>query len=190
LSTQNDILKKIQEKEQSLSNDWFNYWKEFSYFDTWQFWVQVLLFISPLIFLYIKIDRRRILQFGFYGLNVHLWLNYLDRFATNQGYWEYPYQMLIFIPNSFVLDASLIPVTFILVYQWTVNNHKNYFLYSFLLCVFHAFVFIPLSNYMGMFKFFEGTNYFHLFGGYLLIMIISKIITDIFLRLQKESISK
>lgn len=44
------------------------YWKSFSYFDTWQFWIVVIALILPIIILFFSIDKRKMLLLGFLDL--------------------------------------------------------------------------------------------------------------------------
>jgi hypothetical protein len=184
---QDQMLDRINEKQQVLSHEWFNYWKDFSSFNTWQFWLMLLLFIIPLVIIFFNIDRKHAFQIGFYGFNVHVWFGYIDRFGTSQGYWDYPYQWLIFLPNSISLDASLIPVLYMLVYQRTWGNTKNYYLFTFILSAVLSFVVKPILSMSNLFKLYQGANFFHLFLGYIIILVLSKLITDLFLYFQKTS---
>ncbi|TYR81789.1 hypothetical protein FZC66_08135 [Priestia megaterium] len=185
MANQDQMLDQITEKQQSISQDWLTYWNNFSSFNTWQFWFLVFMFIAPLVVLYFTLDRKRAFQIGFFGFNIHVWFGYCDAFGTKQGLWNYPYQLFPFTPNSLVLDASLIPVLFMLVYQWTVNTKRNYYLYTSLLVLFLSFIFKPLLVSFNLFTLYQGVNHFHLFLSYVVIMILSKLITDIFLHFQK-----
>jgi hypothetical protein len=187
LISQNDALLKISEKQQELARDWLTYWNEYSDFSTWQFWFHVVMFCVPLILLYFKIDRSKALHLGFFGFNIHVWLGYFDAIGTRQGFWTYPYQMVPHVPNSLGLDASLAPVLFILVYQWTMKQQRNYYLYTLLLSLALSFILKPLFVSLNLFKFHMGFNYFHLFLTYVIIIFISKLITNLFLHFQKES---
>ncbi|WP_319830074.1 CBO0543 family protein [Bacillus solitudinis] len=123
----------------------------------------------------------------FFGFNVHVWFGYFDAFGTRQGYWTYPHQMFPFIPNSLGMDASLVPVLFMLVYQWCINKNKNYYLYTLILSAILSFLLKPIFVALNLFKFYMGTNYFHLFLTYIVIIVLSKLITNLFLFFQKES---
>ncbi|RCW42373.1 hypothetical protein DFP97_11797 [Paenibacillus prosopidis] len=93
------------------------------------------------------------------------------------------------MPLSFVLDVSLVPVVYMLVYQWTVNNHKSPYLYLTLLSAVFAFIFKPILSWLDLFKLYEGVNFVTLFCGYLVLMLVSIWITAFFLHLQR-SVSK
>lgn len=71
-------------------------------------------------------------------------------------------------------------------YQWTLNHNKNYYLYGVGLSAFFAFVFKPIISAMGLFEMYKGIQYWHLFIGYLVVMTLSKLITNIFVHFQSE----
>ncbi|MGM0846428.1 MAG: hypothetical protein ACQEUT_15745 [Bacillota bacterium] len=185
MKKQNEMIDALNEKQKALTEDWTQYWHQFSSYDTWQFWLQVILFLVPLIILYYKIDRSKALQLGFYGFNIHVWLGYIDRFGINSGFWEYPYQWLILLPNNVTLDASLVPVIFIFVYQWILNNNKNYYLNMLLLSGALSFILKPILNMHFFLKFYIDIPYVYLFLGYIVIFTLSKVITDIFVHFQR-----
>ena len=170
---------------EELSQYQLKYWKLFSDMENWQFWVVIMMLIVPLIVLFVSIDKDKTLLLGFFGLNYHIWFAYVNSIGISLGLWEYPYQILSFIP-SFPLDASLVPVSFMLLYQWTLNHKKNIYLYSILLSVFFAFILKPILVYFHFFHMFKGVNYFHLFLFYVAFFIVSKLITDLFLWLREK----
>ncbi|NYE05910.1 hypothetical protein F4694_002685 [Bacillus niacini] len=184
---QREALHKLIKEQQQGSHQWLKYWLEYSAFDTWQFWFHVVMFLSPLIILYFAMDWKRALQLGFYGFNVHVWFGYFDDFGSTQGLWTYPYKMIPFVAHSLGMDASLAPVSFILVYQWTTKHNKNYYLYTLILSLGLSFVLKPIFVMHNLFKFNSWANYFHLFLTYGVILVLSKVITDIFLWLQKNA---
>lgn len=184
---QKEALKKLITEQQDGALQWLKYWQEFSAFDTWQFWFHVIMFVAPLIVLYFAIDWKRALQLGFYGFNVHVWFGYFDDFGSTQALWTYPYKMIPFVAHSLDLDSSLVPVSFILVYQWTIKHHKNYYLYTLLLSLFLSFILKPIFVMHHLFQLNAWTEYWHLFLTYVVILVLSKVITDIFLRLQRNA---
>ncbi|MCP1158777.1 hypothetical protein ACQCVH_18050 [Bacillus infantis] len=182
---QREMLKDIREKAGALSSEQIEYWKEYSSFNDWQLWAVIIILIVPLILLYFKIDRSKILLLGFYGLNYHIWFAYTNSIGIRLGLWEYPYELLPVLP-SFALDASFVPVMFILLYQWTLNHKKNFYLYSLLLSAVFAFVIKPILVSLDFFRMFKGVNYFHLFLCYIAFFLVAKIITNIFISMQKN----
>jgi hypothetical protein len=179
-------LQKLKEIQLELSSGWIDYWHRYSSFDTWQFWVNVAMLLIPLVVLYFTIDRKRAFHLGFFGFNIHVCAAYIDGFATRHGLWEYPFKAIPFLPISFGLDTSLIPVVYILLYQWTIKNKKNYYLYAVIISALFSFVFKPILSAHHLIELGNGINYLHLFPAYLIVAFISKWITNVFYYLESR----
>ncbi|WP_186579408.1 CBO0543 family protein [Aquibacillus kalidii] len=185
-SSQQNLLKTLDKLQEEVTKGYIEYWKQYSSFDTWQFWFNLTLLIFPLVILFLKIDRSRAMLLGFYGYNVHVWFSYIDSFGVNLNYWTYPYHIIPIRAVNFALDVSLIPVLYMFLYQWIINSNKHYYLYGTGLSLFLAFIFKPILVAMGLFQLNNGANYFHLFIGYLTVMLLSKWITNIFIYFEKK----
>jgi hypothetical protein len=138
------------------------------------------MLIIPLVFVYFFIDKEKVFQIGFYGFNIHTWFTYSDAIAMRTAHVTYPYQAIPVLPVNFALDASLVPVSFMLLYQWCLNRKKNIFLYGVLLSAFFSFIFKPLLVSLDLMQLNKGMNYFFLFLNYLLILILAILITSVF----------
>jgi hypothetical protein len=176
---QRDALQDLTNRMSAITDDWNDYWKTYSSVGTWQFWVALALLIIPLVVFVFMGDRKKAFRIGFYGLSIHMIATYIDLFATTHKMWEYPFKVLPFLPVSFSLDASLIPVAYALVYQWTLNYKKNYYLYMGILSVAFAFVFKPLLSWIGMFRL-EESSYIGLVIFYIITGLLAKWLTDLF----------
>lgn len=173
--------------ENTLSNAWEDYWQQYSNFGTWQFWLALAMAVLPLVLLYFVIDRRKAFHIGFFGFNVHVWFHYIDTYGVRNGLWDYPYQIIPVAAINFALDASLIPVLFMLLYQWTINHNKNYYVYLICLSIVLSFIFKPLLSALDFLELHKWANYFILFIGYIIIMLVSKWITNLFLYFERKS---
>lgn len=180
--------KLVRELSNQLSNftyNWGHYWSTYSVF-SWRFWVLVGIVLVPLAILVWKLDRKHILQFVFYGLGVHVVALYCDLYGTSHSMWVYPFVLLPSPTASFGLDASLIPVTYILMYQWTVHRGKNYYLYMVLVSAVFAFGVKPLMQAARFIRILD-TNYWELLLFYLIIGLVPKLTTALFLALQRKA---
>lgn len=172
---------KIKSMQEQLSKIQSDYWYDFSGFDTWQFWViLIFFFLAPLISLFFLLDQKERFSVGFFGFNIHVWFGYIDRIGSENGYWGYPYKLVPFIPGNISVDAALVPISYIFVYQWTKKKKKNFYIYATGLSLFFSFIFKPIIHSHQLFELHKGTNYFHLFLLYCLIFIFSKIVTNIY----------
>lgn len=177
-----DRLVSIQEK---YTKEAQAYWSMYSGLDTWQFWVIVLMLVVPLIVLIFAIDRKRIFIVGFFGFAVHMLFSYVNGAGIRFGLWEYPYQLLPFLP-SFSLDGSIIPVAIMLVFQWTLKHDKNFYLYATILAAVFGFGFKPLLTAIGLFESYKWINYFYIFLIYFLLYIIGFLLTKLFIKVEKK----
>jgi hypothetical protein len=181
-------LEQLRKTEITQSQKWMDYWQAFSDFSTWEFWFGVSLFVIPLIVLILFIDRKKILQIGFYGYGVHVFFTHIDNYGVNNGIWEYPFKIFPFIPTGIALDTSFVPVCFMLLYQYIINKDKNYYLWMLGLCIVFSYIIKPLMVGVGLFYFGGGKeNFFILLIGYVTIALMAKWLTDLFLFLQKSN---
>ncbi|MFD2614771.1 CBO0543 family protein [Paenibacillus gansuensis] len=183
---QTETLEKINALHEQATVKTMHYWWSYSNMSTWQFWVLLLLIVVPLVCLYYYLDRKKALWMGFFGLNVHVWFQYADTYGVTHGLWNYPYKVLPFLPINVALDISLIPVSAMLLYQWTLNHHKNFYKYMIFYSLFNSFLLKPALVNFNLFRLYNGMNYFYLFLSYLAVLFISKWITDLFVHLQTE----
>ncbi|WP_223699935.1 CBO0543 family protein [Sutcliffiella deserti] len=184
---QMEILNRLKSKHEQVTYEWIDYWWQYSSFNTWQFWVNVLMLVVPLVILWFKLDRSKAFHLGFYGFTVHIIFTYFDSGLIRFGLISYPYQAIPFIPVNFGLDVSLIPVLFMLVYQWTLNQRKNYYLSFLLLTAFLAFVFKPILYSFDLILWHKWANPFYLFLFYIVIFTLSKWLTNLFLHFERNS---
>jgi hypothetical protein len=185
--SQQKMLNSVKDIQRIETELWNSYWQQYSGFSDWQFWVLAALFVLPLIVLFFAIDKRKALLLGFYGYNVHVFFTYVDAIGANMIKWFYPYKIFPILASSVSLDVSLVPVTYMLVYQFTLNRDKNYYLFLLLLSAVFAFIFKPLLVAIGLFEMDSGTNYFSLFIGYVVVGLIAKWITNLFLYFEKKA---
>lgn len=171
---------------EELSQFGIEYWKQFSDFGTWQFWVVLLMLIIPLIIVYFTIDREKIFKIGFYGFAVHVLFSYVDSYGIQVGLWGYPFQIVPFLP-SLSLDAALVPVTIMLVYQWTLNYDKNFYLYALITSLILGFILKPLLVAFDLFEKYQWVNYFYLFLFYFIIFTLPYWLTRLFERMHRNA---
>jgi hypothetical protein len=175
------IVKMGKESQKAL----IDYWKDFSLYTSFEYWLMVAFLIVPLVYLFFKMDKNKIFLIGFYGYSIHMLFAYLDLFGKNRGWWNYPFPVFPPIPGLSI-DSSLVPITFMLVYQWTLNRNKNYYIYSIITALILSFLFKPFLVGLGLFKMYGNINYVHLFIVYLFVLLTAKFITNVFLWMQRK----
>ncbi|WP_274366160.1 CBO0543 family protein [Paenibacillus thermotolerans] len=183
---QKQLFEQLTEQASDVANGWSAYWKTYSNMETWQFWVILAMILVPLVALVFFMNRKRAFQIGFFGFAIHVIAIYIDLYATTHRMWEYPYKIAAFPPFSFNLDAALIPVAYMFVYQFTLKSKWKYYLYLTLISVAFAFLFKPLLSWSGLFQLLE-SSYFQLFILYLVGGLLGKWIADLFGVAQRHS---
>lgn len=176
---------KIARMRKESTEALMDYWKDYSIYTSLEFWMLIALLLAPLIVLIWKIDRNKIFLIGFFGYSIHMTSLYSNILAVNLGWWHYPIQLIPAIP-SFALDSSLVPVTYMLAYQWTINKKKNYYITMLVISSFFAFIFEPLLVKLGLFKVYGSITHFHSLIVYVVIALFAKLITNVFILLQKH----
>jgi hypothetical protein len=181
-----EMFDKTQEIQKNHTDMFMEYWREYSHMGTWQFWVCLGMLVIPLIVLYFKLnrDRRTIFVIGFFGFAIHSATGYIDIYGQRNDLWSYPYNAIPFLPVGFFIDASLVPVVFMLIYQWVWKTDRSFYIWAFIACVIFTFGFKPILVWLGLFEL--NISYFGLFLAYLVTVVAGKVITDVFLWLEDK----
>ncbi|PLT28886.1 hypothetical protein [Peribacillus deserti] len=153
----------IGDQNEKLTSLYSSYWDKFSDYGEWQFWLVLALFVVPLVLLCFFVDRKRIFEVFFFGFTVHILWNYIDSALSRGGYFTHNYFMVPYLPNATNMTASVLPVSYLLLYQFCTNRNQNFFLWTLLLSAFFAFVYGIFEEKAGFTKLNKGFSQFHLF---------------------------
>lgn len=181
LSRFDKIVEMGKEGQEALNQ----YWLGYALYASFEYWLMVLFLVAPLVILFLKINKEKLFQILFYGYSIHISFGYLDLYGRNMGYWNYPFPVIPVLPGI-SLDSSLIPITFMFVYQATIYSTKKYYLYATITAVILSFVFKPMLVGLGLFRMYGAINYFHLFLSYVSVFIFAKLMTDLFIWIKKR----
>ncbi|MBM7662981.1 hypothetical protein JOC85_003807 [Bacillus mesophilus] len=183
---QKEFFKQIVENRIELFESFHEYWVLYSSFHTWEFWINLFLLIIPLLMLAVFIDRKRIFEIGFFGFAIHSIAIYIDIYGINEGLWGYPTQITSYLVSNFSLDASLLPISCMFVYQYTYKKGPIFYFSVIGLAVLFAFILKPLFVRFGLFYMSPNFTYFQLLMFYLAGLAIAVIIANIFTRYSKS----
>jgi hypothetical protein len=154
---------KINHASAKVSSLISSYWHEHSDWTSWQFWIILTCLILPLIVLLIKLDKGKALQILFFGYTVHMLWTYTEIILIRLGLMDHHYFLLPFLPQAIGITSSLLPVSFMLLYQYCIKQDKNYLLWSIVLAAVIAFLFVPIEKKIGFIALVKGLNNFHVF---------------------------
>lgn len=181
-----EYWKKIYEKQEEINSLLISYWNNFSSMKDWQFWVVVSSLVLPIVLLFFTVDRKRIFEIFFYGYTVHIIWTYTDLVLERYSYFTHKYFLTPKLPMASNMTASVLPVGFLLLYQYCTNRRKNFYLYTVLLSAVFAFAFASLEMGIGMAEFGNGMNLFYLFLINIIIACIPYWFTKLLLKVRPK----
>ncbi|MCK0472686.1 CBO0543 family protein [Halalkalibacter sp. APA_J-10(15)] len=182
----NQYIDKIFDKHEELNTIVQSYWSQYSHMGTWQFWVVSSFLIIPLVILFFAVDRKRIFEVLFFGFVVHVLWTYAALALTNLGYFAYHYYSVPSLPASLNMTVSVLPVSFLLLYQYCTNHQKNFFLYLLLLSAVFAFGFASIEIRMEFLELRGGMRQLYLFLSDIIIGVLAYFLTQLLKRYRIE----
>ncbi|WP_419394238.1 CBO0543 family protein [Cytobacillus praedii] len=84
-----------------------------------------------------------------YGTLVIIPATFLDAAELELEFWRYPVQLIPIAPKAMAFDLSMIPVAFMLIYQYFISR-KSFIIAFLLTAVIYAFNGEPYSTYLGL----------------------------------------
>ncbi|YCA41549.1 hypothetical protein M1E11_11945 [Bacillus sp. JZ8] len=165
--------KEIDTTNEKLQSLLMSYWSKYSDWNTWQFWFLLASLILPLILLCFMVDRKRIFELFFFGYTVHLLCTYINFILARSGYFTYKYFLIPQLSISLSITASIIPVGFLLLYQYYSDNIRKFFLYALVLSAIISFVLDPIEGYLKLSELKKGMKLYHFFIIDIVVALIS-----------------
>ncbi|GAA4706932.1 CBO0543 family protein [Brevibacillus fulvus] len=189
-SEQQAMLVKIRELSEERTQASIDHWLQFSNMGTWQFWVSVVALIFPLAVLLIYLDRRRTFEILFFGFVVHVLMNYLDAYGVANGLVEHPYIIIPGMPINLAINTALIPVLFMLTYQYCINQSRNVYFFGLIAAVFTGLVLGGLATATEFLHLFKGMNIWYIFVIDYLEFVLAYWLTSFFLKIGNQDLNR
>jgi hypothetical protein len=144
-------------------------------FVSWNWWLLFVFLIMPWIFWIKLVDRKRIFEIALFGMIIIFITVCLDSLGTHLGFWVYPVKLIPIIPKAFPFDASIIPVAYMLIYQF-FKTWKSFFCALLVMALIYAFIGEPFAHWAELvfyikWKFFYSFLYY-IFTGILVRLLI------------------
>jgi hypothetical protein len=185
--SEKQLYGEIYHYKEQLSQATTRFWNQYSGPDTWYFWFNLAAFLLPLLYLYFKVDKRRLFEISFYGYTAHvLWSN-ADYILSSYNLLAHPHSLLQAVPGGISVTAVIFPVTFMLLYQYCTNKSKNFYLYGIGASIIFAYGFGYISKVLGLLKMHNGMNLTFLFLIDIAVAFISLWATRLFLKIKSKS---
>lgn len=152
---QSPSLKDIEMIREVLPKIELEYWVQNALF-TWQWWFLLIATILPWIIWWKIVDKTRFFEmttFGFWWVIVAV---VLDDIGVTLHLWDYPIQLTYLMPPLVPADLTIIPVTYMLLYQF-IHSWKKFIIASIITAFIFSFILEPFFIKFEMLKFYDDT---------------------------------
>ncbi|MFZ5986951.1 MAG: CBO0543 family protein [Bacillota bacterium] len=175
MNNSNILLEKIIElKKQHMSLS-FEHWISYELL-RWQWWLSIVLLVVPLFVWWKLVDKKRILEIAVYGLIVNTAASFLDVIGYEFALWEYPIKVLPNLPKLFPVDFIIIPVSYMLIYQY-FPDWKYFIISNTILSAFFSFIAEPLLTVVDIYRLIHW-SYLYSFPIYIIISVLCRLIAE------------
>lgn len=179
-----DYWEQLHDTREELNSLLHSYWNDYSNIGTWQFWTVLASLVIPLIILFFTVDRRRIFELFFFGYTIHILWSYTSIVIENYGYFVHTYFLAPIFPFGLTMNASALPVSFLLLYQYCTNTNKNFYLYALIVIAIFSFGVTSIEESLGLLEFRKGMNQFYIFIIDIVIVFSSYWFTKLILKMK------
>ena len=135
------------------------FWLEYNVF-TPVWWLMIITFMAVCIIWWKLVDKTRLLEIVAYGLMVALLSTIFDIAGAEMVFWGYPNMVEPLIPPLFIVDLGVLPVAYMLVYQY-FTDWKKYIIAMSVTAFFFAFIGEPIAEWLNMYQI---TNWKHIYS--------------------------
>jgi hypothetical protein len=147
-----------------------------------QFWLLIAILTLPWILWWKFVDKRRFLEIVIYGLLVTIVVTTLDEVGCQLNWWDYRFDIEPLFPRLIPVNATMLPVIYMLVYQY-FSRWKSYIIANAILAAIFTFIGEPFMVKTGIYVLLEWKHIYSL-PIYFLLTIIFKAVTNLIVRVQ------
>jgi hypothetical protein len=166
-----DIHEQVLSLEKQLTHIRIENWLNQDVF-SWQWWLLVVVLIVPWLFWWWYVDKKRIFEIFALGTASLILSSYLDAIITELGLWSYHVWVIPLWPRLIPADFTVIPVTFMFVYQ-KYNSWRNYIIAMVVTSAIFSFVGETFLEWIEVYKL-EEWRHIYSFPIYIAIGILVK----------------
>lgn len=178
-------IKKLYDAQEYAFEVTYQRWIEDVLF-TFNWWFLLFLAIAPLFIWWKLIDKTRIMEIVFVGLTISLTATFLDTLGIIFSFWTYGYKVVQMVPMLNIVDLSLLPIFYMLIYQW-FPKWKAYIVVLILLAAFGSFIAEPIFKWMKIYDL-KTWKFIYSFPIYIAMGIGIKALTGKMVSIQEHSL--
>jgi len=179
-----NLLQKMIEAKSNYRDISLEHWWN-AEFNRWNWWLSLVLAIIPLYIWWKLLDKKRILEICLYGLLINIFSSYLDVYGSGYVLWEYPVRLIPNIPRIFPIDATVIPVVYMLIYQY-FPKWKQFIIAHVIIAAVFAFVMEPMLVWMNLYRLMTW-KFIYSFPIYIIMAVVCKATVIFFMKVQKKA---
>ncbi|WP_230499850.1 CBO0543 family protein [Sutcliffiella rhizosphaerae] len=132
--------------------DYINSWIIQSTMADLRWWLLFLSLFFPWVIWWKIVDRTRVFEILSYGLFWSVMATWLDLLGTTNHLWRYPFKLLDQIPSLLPADIAVIPVLYMLNYQFA-RTWKSFIIGAIFLAFLFSYVLEPIFTTFRMLEF-------------------------------------
>lgn len=185
-----DILQTIYDYKEKINELRVFHWMKYSNWKTWYFWFNILSILIPLTILYFKIDRKRLFEICFFGFLVHVTWSNIDSLLSSNNLLIHPHGFTHFLPMGITVTAVLLPVFFMLLYQYCTKKEKNFYLYTLVISAVFSYGFGYISKKVELLIMYKGMKLTYLFLIDIAVAYLAYWLTQLFIAIKKNTTKK
>lgn len=178
-----ELLKKCLEAKKTYRDLSLEHWWA-AEFNRWNWWVSLALAVVPLYIWWKLVDKKRLLEICVYGLLVNVLSSYLDVLGSELVWWDYPVRLIPNLPRLFPIDFTVIPVVYMLIYQYC-PTWKWFLVVSTIQSAVFSFIMEPLMIYLNLYDL-VSWELIYSFPIYIIVSAVCKATTNAFLKAQRK----
>lgn len=155
---------------------------------TFQFWLLIFLFLAPWYVWWKLADKKRLMEILLYGLLVQLLVTVIDEAGCQLNLWEYPIDFEPLFPRMLMANFTLIPVTFMLIYQHFTEWKKFISAHAIQAAVF-SFIGEPTLALLDIYVLYKW-KFIYSFPIYVIVAVLMKLLTTSIINGQRAAAAR
>lgn len=148
----------------------------------WTWWLSLAMTAVPLIVWWLLVDQTRLLEIIIFGLLANITATLFDVSGSELMLWSYPDKLLPNLPRLLPINFTVIPVTFMLLYQF-FPAWNEFIIALVITAVIYTWVAEPLMVFLNLYQLYYW-KYWYSFPIYIAMGIGLRLLLEFFLRTQ------
>lgn len=180
------VFEEIVKTQRKLTGLTYELWANHCVF-SFQWWLQIILLFAPWFLWWKLVDRKRLVEILLYGLLVMIITTYFDAIGSELTLWAYPYKITPVFPRLITVDLSVLPITYMLIYQYLSGNTKHFLIATILISGIFAFIAEPLLIWLKIYKIYNW-NHIYSFLIYIAMPLFLRWLLEVIITKQKKNV--